>query len=168
MIVNYYNNLILLFTAHFLIIDFVRIQSPPTSEVVNETDSLTLHCIATGLPVPMIIWTKEPPPLDPDNPSSPVLPPGYSVSTSEPLQGDNGVYQVSSVLSVPSVRYSDRGTYTCTASNTGPFDQSLFSNESVSHEVTVQSRFNYISLLSSLECLAWQRNKMNTVNLPKL
>ena len=123
-------------------IDKARIvnQLPSLNAVINETDELALRCIATGKPAPNITWTKHTPdvfaPPDPEPPSI-TLPSGYSITTTDPVQDNNGVYRVISTLLVASVMYTDRGTYMCTG-----YNDLLYDNSSALFSVSIQSRFH--------------------------
>ena len=65
---------------------------PPLSQTVNESVNIRLQCNATGVPVPLMLWTKD------DLRSSTVLHRGE-------------------ILWLYNVGYRQKGTYYCTASN---------------------------------------------------
>ena len=113
----------------FLPLDHARITTPSVSyDVLNETDQLILHCIATGIPAPVISWTKEQ--------QSFVIP----SNNTDPVKDSNGVYTVESILELSSVVYADRGTYICSAVGFGGVDNQT----TISYFVEVQSKFAYL------------------------
>ena len=72
--------------------NITRISSDTT---VLEGDNLQLTCKASGLPQPIITWTRE----KPGN------------------QGNTGVVQEGEVLTITNINRNDSGTFTCTADN---------------------------------------------------
>ena len=79
---------------HFNVIVFSLTESPrilsilPVHQLVNETDSFSIYCNATGNPPPAITWTKV----------------GYTST----------VYSTEKTLRVQNAEKSDFGTYRCT------------------------------------------------------
>ena len=106
-------------------INYILVQAEITDEVPdlveNETDLITLHCEATGEPVPIIDWYFNDEMINISDPS-------YNVSNSL-----NGTV-VESLLSIENVQSFDVGTYTCHAENFIGIDRS-------SGILTVNSKF---------------------------
>ena len=88
--------------------DPVSIVHRSKDQTVNEADLLRLTCTANGNPAPTIIWTKSP--------------------------GTITYPNTGNVYTIPSVKRSDAGTYTCTASN------GIASDAMTSMQVTVQCK----------------------------
>ena len=130
---TFYDNTILYHYDFICFSDMVRIHSNSsiTNHIVNETDLLVLDCTATGIPLPNITWSK--------NGSQINFPSDQQSLTISTSQDSNSVYRVISMLSISSVKYSDRGTYICTASNIDLSDGSHFSNDTSLFTITVQS-----------------------------
>ena len=82
----------------------------PTAISVNETDSVSLVCSARGFPTVDITWRHQ-------NTQFMYSDPRLSIQ-SMIVEGDNGIFNTTSTLTIPSVDRSDAGNYTCVASNT--------------------------------------------------
>ena len=92
---------------------------PPTVDIPNMVsategdNSTTITCIATGVPVPTIIWSR------PDNSS--LVESRYVISDSSPpvavSNGSNEVFQITSNLTIMNVLRGDTGVYHCLVFN---------------------------------------------------
>lgn len=79
------------------------LSSPEVSTVVLSGTSLTFDCIATGLPLPNFMWSRESVNIISDS----------HISIVESIEGSN----VTSSLTISDVQLSDAGSYSCIASN---------------------------------------------------
>ena len=98
---------------------------------VNETETVTFECSATGIPGPSISWSRNGIELS----GSRVMF-GDSIATnfSRVSDGEN-VWLVSRTLQLTNTMDDDSGTYTCNATNSAGDDYEPF-------ELIVQSKFN--------------------------
>ena len=89
-----------------------QILSPqePTAISVNETDSVSFVCTARGFPAVDITWRYQ-------NTQLMYSDPRLSIQ-SMIVESDNGIFNTTSTLTIPSVDRSDAGHYTCAVSNT--------------------------------------------------
>ncbi|XP_065918563.1 hemicentin-1-like isoform X2 [Dysidea avara] len=97
----------------------IVIYVPPTVDIPNMVsategdNSTTITCIATGVPVPTIIWSR------PDNSS--LVESRYVISDSSPpvavSNGSNEVFQITSNLTIMNVLRGDTGVYHCLVFN---------------------------------------------------
>ena len=90
--------------------------------IVNVTESITLHCNATGLPLPTIQWFREGAILDGNDTDGRTL--NSRVLLSETLEEllpttemEGEVYHASRSITVSTVLSEDIGTLTCNATN---------------------------------------------------
>lgn len=74
----------------------------PEDTIADIGDSQTFTCIATGVPLPTITWSKDGSPLDP----------GVNITVTT-----NGTQSITSMLVFNSFLLSDAGQYSCNASN---------------------------------------------------
>ena len=96
---------------------------------VNETETVTFECTATGIPAPNITWNRNGVELSGDRVSvSNPTPASYNRSDGEVVQF------VTRTLSLPNTVDGDSGTYTCNATNNAGMDSEPF-------ELVVQSEF---------------------------
>ena len=93
-----------------------------TSYTVNETESVTFQCSATGIPDPVIMWFRNGVELS-----------GARVSIEEPssmnfTRGGDGetVRRVTRTLQLSNTQDDDSGTYTCNATNSAGSDYQPF------------------------------------------
>ena len=103
------------------------------NSTVNETEEVVFVCEAFGLPAPDFSWTG-PTDLSSRSDNDPTL----TITRSETYPPDGGVL-AQSELRFLSIKDTDDGLYTCTASNMP--NSSLITSESGSFTVVVQSRF---------------------------
>ena len=82
----------------------------PTAISVNETYPVSFVCTARGFPAVDITWWHQNTQLVDSDPRLSI----QSVT----VEGDNGIFNTTSTLTVSSVDRSDAGNYTCVASNT--------------------------------------------------
>ena len=102
--------------------------------IVNETETVTFECSATGIPGPSISWSRNGVEL-----SGPRVMFGDSIPTNI-SRGSDGeyVWLVSRTLQLANTRDDDSGTYTCNATNSA-------GNVYQPFELIVQSKLNRLA-----------------------
>ena len=132
--------------THIITVEPTILQPTDESVTINETDSYSITCNATGIPAPMtFIWLKDGVvqnyTMNTDrisvSGSSPAVP--YSTS-------DGIVQSVSQVLTISSAVDGDSGMYTCRVSN------GVRNNDchSVTIQLVVQGYYSSRSILYTL------------------
>ena len=101
---------------------------------VNETETVTFQCSATGIPGPSISWSRNGVEL-----SGPRVMFGDSIPTNI-SRGSDGeyVWLVNRTIQLANTRDDDSGTYTCNATNSAGDDYEPF-------ELIVQSKLNRLA-----------------------
>ena len=100
-----------------------------TEYTVNETETVTFECTATGIPAPNITWSRDGVELSDNRVTvSNSTPTSYNRSAGEVVQ------IVTRTLSLASTVDGDSGNYTCNATNNAGTDSETF-------ELVVQSEF---------------------------
>ena len=109
--------LVVLHFCFYILLDIfytapAEILSPqePTAMSVNETDSVSIVCTASGFPAVDITWRYQNTQLMDSDPRLSM----QSVT----VESNNGFLSTTSTLTIPSVKRSDAGNYACVASNT--------------------------------------------------
>jgi len=88
------------------------IRPPPGELTVNEGDTITIECVAIGVPAALIVWRLnwgkigDPPRIT------------VTIETTSEESGQPVVVTTHSVLTITNSRKSDEGAYTCEALNT--------------------------------------------------
>jgi len=89
------------------------VTQPPVGELmVTQGDTITIECVAIGVPAPLIVWRLNWGKIgDPPRTTT-------TIETTADLTGQPGVVTSHSVLTITNSRTSDEGAYTCEALNT--------------------------------------------------
>ena len=110
-----------MYTVYYVLFCFIctvvpSILFPPANftYVVNETDSVTFMCSATGIPPPEITWMRNGLLLD-DNVDPRIILGNPSEAEVFPTTGY--IYSVSRNLTISNARDGESDTYTCVVSN---------------------------------------------------
>ena len=101
-----------------LFIADVSIESPMVIYVTNETNPVTFHCTATGVPTPSITWYRNGAILLPSKDSRITIFIKQLVSS--------GLYQVIQSLTINTATDRDSGNYSCVGNNTVSSDTTTF------------------------------------------
>ena len=111
---------------------------PPTNftYAVNETDSVTFTCLATGIPQPEITWLRNGLPFDRRNTRVTL-----SNHSEEIRSTDGDIFLVSRNLTLANTMDDDSGIYTCVASNGNAVDLTDMQN----FELFVRGNFLLLS-----------------------
>ena len=98
---------------------------------VNETETVTFECSATGIPDPTITWYRNGAEL---NRSRIIINSPMVMDFTRGIDGET-VRMVTRTLQLTDMVDADSGTYTCNATNSAGNDQETF-------ELIVQSKFS--------------------------
>ena len=152
-------------TVSHAVLPTITSPDPGQKLIVNQTDSVTFECSATGIPTPLIQWYQNDLLLNGTGPGI-----NSRVDLTSIMNAPNGKLHISwSTLAINPIMGGDSGNYTCIASN------QLIDNDEIT-EVRVQEtielfvqravlcqQLNYTIAISSSRCyLTSQQSEGNS------